>query len=214
VHLAVEGDQADAPSKQDSQGPSIRVSVFGFHKPIRASCARAAGSLNKELNARGAARPGWQAWGLERVVREGQDAARAKGVQLTILKATTEGEIDAAFATLGQSRGGAVIVGPDAFFLSRREQLVGLASRHAVPAIHPLRESAAAGGLISYGASLTATFRLLGNYAGKILNGTKPADLPIEQPTTLELVVNLKTAKALDLTVPQSILARADEVIE
>jgi putative ABC transport system substrate-binding protein len=150
----------------------------------------------------------------ERVVRDGQDAARVKGVQLTILKATTEGEIEAAFAALGQLRTGALLVGPDPFFLSRREQLVVLASRDAVPAIHPSRESAAAGGLISYGASLTAILRQLGIYAGKILNGAKPADLPVEQPTTLELVINLKTAKALNLTVPQSLLALADELIE
>jgi putative ABC transport system substrate-binding protein len=150
----------------------------------------------------------------ERVVRDGQDAARAKGVQLTILKAATESEIDAAFAALGQLRAGALLVGPDPFFLSRREQLVVLASRDAVPAIHPSRESAAAGGLISYGASLTAILRQLGIYAGKILNGAKPADLPVEQPTTLELVINLKSAKALGLTVPQSLLALADELIE
>jgi putative ABC transport system substrate-binding protein len=150
----------------------------------------------------------------ERVVRDGQDAARAKGVQLTILKAATESEIDAAFAALGQLRAGALLVGPDPFFLSRREQLVVLASRDAVPAIHNSRESPAAGGLISYGASLTAILRQLGIYAGKILNGAKPADLPVQQPTTLELVINLKTAKALGLIVPQSLFARADEVIE
>ena len=150
----------------------------------------------------------------ERVVRDGQDAARAKGVQLTTLKAATESEIDTAFATLAQLRAGALLVGPDPFFVNRREQLVVLASRHAVPAMYYWREAVAAGGLISYGPSLTSVFRLLGVYAGNILQGAKPADLPVQQPTTLELVVNLKTAKALGLTVPPSILARVDEVIE
>jgi putative tryptophan/tyrosine transport system substrate-binding protein len=150
----------------------------------------------------------------ERVVREGQDAARAKRVQLTILKAATESEIDAAFATLAQLRAGALLVGPDPFFVNRREQLVVLASHHAVPAMYYWREYVAAGGLISYGPSLTAILRQLGIYAGSVLKGAKPADLPVQQPTTFELVVNLKTTKALGLTMPPSILARVDEVIE
>jgi putative ABC transport system substrate-binding protein len=150
----------------------------------------------------------------ERVMRDVQDAARTKGVQLPIQKARTESEIDAAFATLVQLKAGALVVGADAFFNSRREQLVALASRHKVPAIYEWREFPASGGLISNGTSIAAVYRQVGLYAGKILNGAKPADLPVEQPTTLELVVNLKTAKALGLTVPQSILARADEVIE
>jgi len=150
----------------------------------------------------------------ERVMRDVQEAARMKGVQLPIQKARTESEIDAAFATLVQLKAGALVVGADAFFNSRREQLVALASRHQVPAIYEWREFPASGGLISYGTSIAAVYRQVGLYAGKILNGAKPADLPVEQPTTLELVVNLKTAKALGLTVPPSILARADEVIE
>ena len=150
----------------------------------------------------------------EDVIREVQEAARVKGVQLSILRAGTKDEIDAAFASLAELHVGALVVGPDGLFNTRREQLVALASRHAVPAIYPWREVAAAGGLITYGPSLTAAGRQMGIYAGKILKGAKPADLPVQQPTKFELVVNLNTAAALRLTVPPSILARADEVIE
>jgi putative tryptophan/tyrosine transport system substrate-binding protein len=150
----------------------------------------------------------------ERIIRDMHEAARTKGVTFHILKATSESEIDAAFASLVELQAGALIVGSDPFFGSRLELLATLASRHRVPAIYQWREFADAGGLISYGPSLTASFRQLGIYAGKILKGAKPADLPVQQPTTFELVVNLKTAKALGLTVPPSILARADEVIE
>jgi putative ABC transport system substrate-binding protein len=137
-----------------------------------------------------------------------------KGLELRILKASTDSEIDAAFATLVQLQAGGLLVQADPLFNSRREQLVALASRYAIPAISVWREFADAGGRISYGSSRTGTWRLMGIYAGKILKGAKPADLPVEQPTRFELVVNLKTAKALSLTVPPSILARADEVIE
>jgi putative ABC transport system substrate-binding protein len=150
----------------------------------------------------------------ERIIPEVQEAARSKGLQLRILKAGSESEIDAAFAILVEMHAGALVVASDSFFSSRREQLVALASRHGVPAIYDFREYAAAGGLTSYGPSRTGTWRLMGIYAGKILKGAKPADLPVQQPTAFELVVNLNTAKALGLTAPPSILSRADEVIE
>ena len=150
----------------------------------------------------------------EQMIDDVEKAVRTKGLQLPILKASTESEIDTAFATLVQLHAGALAVVPDPLFLARREQLVALAARHAVPVIYSGRETVEAGGLISYAASFTAAFHLLGIYAGRVLKGEKPADLPVQQPTTFELVVNLKTANALGLTVPPSILARADEVIE
>ena len=147
-------------------------------------------------------------------VRSRQAAARAKGVQLPVLMARTEDEIDTAFASLGQLRAGGLVVEADAFFNSRREQLLALASRYAVPTIYENRGFTAAGGLISYGIDNAALARQAGIYAGRILKGEKPADLPVQQPTVFELVVNLKTAKTLGLTAPPLILARADEVIE
>ena len=150
----------------------------------------------------------------EGMMRDAQEAARTKGVQLPILKAGTEGEIDAAFASLAQLQAAALVVGADVFFNSRPQQFVAQAARYAIPTIYAWREYADSGGLISYGTSLTGVFRQAGIYVGRVLNGEKPADLPVQQPTKFELVINLKTAQALGLTVPQSMLMRADEVIE
>jgi len=150
----------------------------------------------------------------EPMIRNVREAARAKGLQFHILKAGTESEIEAAYAALAQLRDRALLVTLDPLFNNRIDQLVALAARYVIPAIYASRDFAAAGGLMSYGPSLVYSVRQQGVYAGKILNGAKPADLPVEQPTTFELVVNLKTAKELGLTVPPSILARADEVIE
>jgi putative ABC transport system substrate-binding protein len=150
----------------------------------------------------------------ERIIEDVQEAAHMKGIQLHILKASTDSEIDANFATLLELHAGALVVTPEPFFNSRREQLVALAARHAIPAIYSSRQWAAAGGLISYASSATGLYSQAGVLTGKILKGAKPADLPVEQPTRIELIINLDTAKALGLTVPPSILARADEVIE
>jgi putative ABC transport system substrate-binding protein len=150
----------------------------------------------------------------EAQARETQDAARAFGLELHILKASSESEINAAFASLDQLRAGALLVGTDPLFASRREQIVAEAVRHSIAVMYFTREYPAAGGLMSYGGSLTDTYRQVGIYTGRILKGEKPADLPIQQLTKVELIINLKTAKALGLTVPLSLLGRADEVIE
>src|SRR5438067_3472229 len=148
------------------------------------------------------------------IVSEVQAATAARGMQLRVLKAGTEAEIETAFASIVQQTDGALLVGNDPFFLDQRDLMAALALRQPVPTIFSFREFAEAGGLISYGPSITSAYRQVGVYAGKILRGVKPADLPIEQPTKFELVINLKTAKALGITVPASLLARADEVIE
>jgi putative tryptophan/tyrosine transport system substrate-binding protein len=146
--------------------------------------------------------------------REAETAARVLGVRLVIQNASTPTEIEAAFARFNEQRVGAVLVGGEAFFFIHREQLAALAARHSVPAIYPLREYVEAGGLMSYGARLADAVRLGGVYVGQILKGANPADLPIQQSTKLELVINQKTVKALGLTIPETLLATADEVIQ
>jgi putative ABC transport system substrate-binding protein len=146
--------------------------------------------------------------------RDVEAAAHAIGKQIYILKASTDHEIDPAFATFVEQRVGALLVASDPFFASRRDQLVALAARHAIPSIYQWREFAEAGGLMSYGTGLAEVYHLVGVYTGKILNGGKPSNLPVQQAVKVELVINLKTAKTLGLTFPLSLLGRADEVIE
>jgi putative tryptophan/tyrosine transport system substrate-binding protein len=150
----------------------------------------------------------------EPMIRDVQEAASAKAVQLKILKASTESEIEAAFASFANLQVDALVIGDDPFFVAQQKQVVALASRYRIPTTYQFREFAAAGGLISYGPSLTTAIRQAGIYAGKIVKGAKPADLPVVQPTKFELVINLKTAKALGIEVAPTLLARADEVIE
>jgi putative ABC transport system substrate-binding protein len=152
--------------------------------------------------------------GTEAFVREVQTAAGTLGLQLHLLNASTDREFDAAFVTLVRVQAGGLMIEADAFFTSRGEQLIALALRHAMPTIYQFREFAAAGGLMSYGGSITDSHHAVGIYTGRILKGEKPADLPVQQSTKVELIINLKTAKALGVTVPLALLTRADEVIE
>ena len=147
-------------------------------------------------------------------LRDLETAARTLGLQLVTVGASSEAEIDRVFPTLPQRQIGALIITADGYLISRQDQLVTLANRYAIPTIYPLRQYAEAGGLMSYGANLPDAFRQCGVYVGKILKGAKPADLPVLQPSTYELVINLKTAKKLGLTVPPTLQALADEVIE
>ena len=150
----------------------------------------------------------------ESVSKDMQLTAWALGLQLRILEASTDRDFDTVFATLKQLGAGALVIAPDAFFISRNEQLGALTARHAMPAVTQFREFAVAGGLMSYGGSFTEPTRQVGIYAGRILKGEKPQNLPVQQTTKVELVINLRTAKALGVTVPQSVQNRADEVIE
>ena len=152
---------------------------------------------------------------IEALTKNAEAASRALGVQLAILKASTPSQIETAFTALIDRRIGALAIGTGTGFFGRqREQIVSLAARHGMPVIYPYREDVDVGGLMSYGPNLAEAFRIAGTYAGRILKGEKPADLPVQRSTRIETVINLKTAKALGLTVPQSILLRADAVIE
>ncbi len=150
----------------------------------------------------------------EAIAGEIKQAARALALKVVIVKAGGESEVDAAFSKIAQSGAGALLVGGGAFFVTQRQHLVALAARHALPASYMTRDSVEVGGLMSYGPSQMNAYRRAGVYVGRILNGEKPAELPVELPTKYELVINLKTANALGLTVPPALLARADEVIE
>ena len=148
------------------------------------------------------------------VVKDAEEGARRLGVRLVVVKARADGEFDAAFASLVQQRADALVIGNSPFFNSGRERLVALAARHKLPAIYEFREFAMAGGLMSYGTHLADMYRQIGVYTGRILKGAKPGDMPVLQPTRFELVINLKTARALALTIPQTLLLRADDVIQ
>ena len=147
-------------------------------------------------------------------MRDLQTAAHILGLELIVLGGSNEQEIDSSFATMAERQIRALVVTADGFLISRQDQIVALAARYAVPTMYPLSQYIVAGGLMSYGANLRDAFRQTGNYVGRIIKGTKPADLPIRQPTKVEFVINLKSAKALGLDVPPKLLALADEAIE
>jgi len=143
-----------------------------------------------------------------------EGGARSLGLNLQFVRASTPGDFEKAFASALELHAGGLVIGPDIFFLAQRDQLVALAAQHSLPTIYPWREGATAGGLMSYGSSQTDTYRQLGIYTARVLKGEKPADLPVQQSTKVELIINLKTAKAFNLTVPNTVIGRADEVIE
>ncbi|MGB6916645.1 MAG: ABC transporter substrate-binding protein [Pseudolabrys sp.] len=152
--------------------------------------------------------------GAEIQTKNALAAAESVGQKLLVVQAHTDSELEAAFVTLAQQRAGALLVGPDPFFIRRRDKLVGLAASQKLPVVYSLRQFAMASGLMSYGTSITEAHRIAGLYAGQILKGEKPANLPVQQSTKVELVINLKTARALGLNVPNTLIGRADEVIE
>jgi len=185
---------------------NLNTTVIGKRLELLREMVSATGVIALLVNPNSAAR--------EIETKELDQAARTLGVEIGILNATSESEIDAVFATLATERSVPLVVSSDNLFTDHPVRLVALAARHAIPAIYPYRWFTAAGGLMSYGPDLAEVYRLVGTYAGRILKGAKPADLPIQQAVKVELVINLKTAKALGLTVPDTLLARADEVIE
>ena len=185
---------------------NLNTAVMGKRLELLREMVPAAGVIALLVNPNSAAR--------EAETKELNEAARALGLEIRILNATSESEIDAAFATLAKERSVPLVVSSDNLFTDRPVRLVVLAARHAIPAIYPYRWFAAAGGLMSYGPDLAEAYRLVGTYAGRILKGAKPTDLPIQQVVKVELVINLKTAKALGITVPLPLSGRADEVIE
>jgi putative ABC transport system substrate-binding protein len=148
------------------------------------------------------------------LLTELEGGARSLGLNLQFVRASTPGDFEKAFASALELHAGGLVIGPDIFFLAQRDQLVALAAQHSLPTIYPWREGATAGGLMSYGSSQTDTYRQLGIYTARVLKGEKPADLPVQQSTKVELIINLKTAKAFNLTVPNTVIGRADEVIE
>ena len=185
---------------------NLNTAVMGKRLELLREMVPAAGVIALLVNPNSAAR--------EAETKEVNEAARALGLEIRILNATSESEIDAAFATLAKERSVPLVVSSDNLFTDRPVRLVVLAARHAIPAIYPYRWFAAAGGLMSYGPDLAEAYRLVGTYAGRILKGAKPADLPIQQVVKVELVINLKTVKAPGITVPLPLSGRADEVIE
>jgi putative ABC transport system substrate-binding protein len=217
---------------------SIPIVFFGGYNPVRfglvASLARPGGNVTgvtilnvelipKRLQLARELIPAATVVGLlvnptnpnaEQVSGEMRAAAQSLALQVSVVRASTEQDIDAAFATLLEGRARALLISPDPFFNTRSEQFAALTLRHALPTIYQYREFAAAGGLMSYGGSITDLYRRVGIYTGRILKGERPADLPVEQTTKVELIINLATARALGLTVPLSLLGRADEVIE
>jgi putative ABC transport system substrate-binding protein len=185
---------------------ALNYAVMGKRLELLHEMVPAAGVIALLVNPNSAAR--------EAETKALNEAARALDLEIRILKATSESEIDAAFATLAKERSVPLVVSSDNLFTDRPVRLVVLAARHAIPAMYPYRWFAAAGGLMSYGPDLAEAYRLVGTYAGRILKGAKPTDLPIQQVVKVELVINLKTAKALGITVPLPLSGRADEVIE